>query len=186
MKISFDVPDEYPWIVLACLVLCIEAFFASLFVVKARAAHFPNEFMKENFGKLHKETYPGEIARPLGFPDIGYGRYSDKLSYKGWIEFNNVVRSHLNIVEQINFLLVIFMIGGLILPKLSMVLAWLGVIGRAIYIIGYVVKGANGRLFGAFFNLIPNYFTTFTVLIVLIVASIKNAGNYFSPATPVQ
>jgi len=78
------------------------------------------------------------------------------------------------------------MIGGLILPKLSMVLAWLGVIGRAIYIIGYVFKGGNGRLFGAFFNLIPNYFTTFTVLIVLIVASIKNAGSYFSPVSPIQ
>ena len=142
--------------------------------------------MKENFGKIHKENYPGELARALGFPDIGSGRYSDKLSYKGWIEFNNVVRSHLNIIEQINFLLVIFMIGGLILPKFSMLLAWLGVVGRALYIIGYVVKGANGRLFGAFFNLIPNYFTTFAVLIVLISAIIKNAGSYLSQAsTPV-
>ncbi len=59
MKISFEVPDEYPWIVLACLVLCIEAFFMSLLVVKARAKHFPNDFMKQNFGQLHKDNYPG-------------------------------------------------------------------------------------------------------------------------------
>ena len=59
MKITFNVPDEYPWIVLACLLLCLEAFLASLLVVKYRVKHFPNEFMKENFGKIHKETYPG-------------------------------------------------------------------------------------------------------------------------------
>ncbi len=141
--------------------------------------------MKENFGQLHKDNYPGEIARPLGFPDIGSGRYADKLSYKGWVDFNNGVRCQLNIVEQIHFLLVIFMIGGLSLPKFSMILSWLGVVGRAIYIIGYIFKGANGRLFGAFFNLIPNYFTTFTVLVVLIIASIKNAGNYVSQASVV-
>ncbi len=88
------------------------------------------------------------------------------------------MRSHLNIVEQINFLLVIFMVGGLILPKISMALAWTGVIGRPLYIIGYLFKGANGRLFGAFFNVIPNYITALFFMIVLISAGIKNAGNY--------
>ncbi len=117
---------------------------------------------------------------------MGYGRYSEKLSYKEWVEFNNVMRSHLNITEQINFLLVIFMIGGLFLPKILMVVSWIGVFGRPLYIIGYIIFGANGRLFGAFFNVAPTYIISITVMIVLISNSIKNAGTYFAPLIPVQ
>ena len=85
----------------------------------------------------------------------------------------------MNLVEQIHFILVFFMIGGLILPKIIMVLSWVSAIGRIIYVLGYIFKGANGRLLGAFFNIIPSYFTTLVALIVLIVAGIKN-GFYFS------
>ncbi len=73
------------------------------------------------------------------------------------------------------------MIGGLILPKITMVLSWMSVIGRIVYVIGYLFKGANGRMLGAFFNLIPSYFTTLTVVIVLLAAGVKN-GFYFSNA----
>ena len=138
--------------------------------------------MKENFAQIFKESFP-EISdtKPtkLGFPDIGSGRHSEKLSYKSWVEFNNAVRTHLNLVEQIHFILVFFMVGGLILPKIIMVLSWMSAIGRIIYVLGYIFKGANGRLLGAFFNIIPSYFTTLVALIVLIVAGIKN-GFYFS------
>ena len=82
----------------------------------------------------------------------------------------------MNIVEQIHFLLVIFLVTGLILPRITMYLAWLGVMGRAAYVIGYVVKGPNARLFGAFLNLIPNYFTTLFSAGVLIYAAISNKG----------
>ena len=66
------------------------------------------------------------------------------------------------------------MVCGLIIPKLSMVIAWIGVFGRIFYIIGYIFKGANGRLFGAFFNLIPNYVITIIALVVLITGSFKS------------
>ena len=57
-----------------------------------------------------------------------------------------------------------------------MYLAWLGVFGRIAYVIGYIVKGPNARLFGAFLNLIPNYFTTIFAAGVLIAAAVKNSG----------
>ena len=185
MPISFEIPDEYPWTVLACIALCLECVLVSaMIVVPARKKYFPNEFMKKNFAEIHKENYPGHRAQPLGFPDVGSGIYSDKLSYKEWFLFNNAMRSHLNIVEQIHFLLVFFLVGGLILPKITMVLAWLGVIGRAFYVIGYTMKGPNARLFGAFLNLIPNYFTTLFVLFVLISAAVKNAGYLSATQVP--
>ncbi len=182
MKISFEVPEEYPWTILACIALCLECVLVSIVVVvPARKRYFYSDFMKANFAKEHEENFPGQKLSPLGFPDTGSGRYSDKLSYKDWVSFNNAQRAHLNIVEQIHILLVIFLVTGLILPRLAMYLAWLGVIGRAAYVIGYVVKGPNARLFGAFLNLIPNYFTTLFTAGVLIVAAVKHSGYFGVP-----
>ncbi len=114
----------------------------------------------------------------MGFPDAGSGRYADKLSYKDWISFNNVMRVHLNIVEQLPFLIPFIMIGGLILPKLVMYLAWLGVFSRAAYVIGYVTKGANARLFGAALNLFPNYAVAFFSLYVLVSNAVTHGGFF--------
>ena len=76
------------------------------------------------------------------------------------------------------------MVCGLIFPKLSMVIAWFGVFGRILYIIGYIFKGANGRLFGAFFNVIPNYIMSIVGTVVLINASFKNISIWLA-GTPV-
>ncbi len=177
MKISFEIPEEYPWTILACIALCLECVLVSiLIVVPARKRYFYGDFMKANFKKEHEESFPGTKLSPLGFPDSGSGRYSEKLTYKDWVSFNNAQRAHLNIVEQIHFLLVFFLIIGLVLPRLTMYFAWLGVFGRAAYVIGYIVKGPNARLFGAFFNLIPNYITSLFTAGVLILAVIKNGG----------
>ena len=181
MKISFEVPEEYPWTIMACIALCFEAVFVSTLVVKARKRFFYSDFMKTNFAKLHEENFPGQKISPLGFPDNGNGRYSERLTYKDWVSFNNTQRAHLNIVEQIHFLLVIFLVTGLILPRITMYLAWLGVVGRIAYVIGYIVKGPNARLFGAFLNLIPNYFTTRFAAGVIIVAAVTNSGYIGMP-----
>ena len=187
MKISFDVPDEYPWTVLACLTLCLETFVISVAVVVfSRINHFNGKFMKETFGSIFSESFPDiKDNRPtkLGFPDIGSGRHSEKLTYKSWVEFNNAVRTHLNLVEQIHFILIFFMVSGLILPKITMVLAWMSAIGRIVYVIGYIFKGANGRMLGAFFNIIPSYIITIIAVGVLVVAGVKN-GFYFSNTVP--
>ena len=100
MKISFEVPDEYPMTVLACVLLCIECIAVTvLVVVPARKKIFNNDHMKEKFAKEHAAAFPGQRAPFMGFPDIGSGRYADSLSYKDWVTFNNAMRSHLNIVE---------------------------------------------------------------------------------------
>ena len=49
MKISFDLPDEYPWIVLALILLCFEAVLVSMIVVNVRMKVFPKAFMQANF-----------------------------------------------------------------------------------------------------------------------------------------
>ena len=51
-SISFEVPDEYPMIALACIALCFQCVIMSyVVVVPARIKYFSNDFMKENFAK---------------------------------------------------------------------------------------------------------------------------------------
>ena len=68
--------------------------------VPARKKAFTKEFLNKKFDKKHRESYPDQdISGQLGFPDVGSGRYSKELSYKGWYDFNNGQRAHLNSVE---------------------------------------------------------------------------------------
>ena len=56
----------------------------------------------------------------MGHPDAGDGRYSDKLPYKQWVEFNNAVRVHMNFVEMLPVIVVTFIFGGIFLPRVTM------------------------------------------------------------------
>ena len=54
-----------------------------------RAKVFNGEFMKKHFGEEHMKAYPKDTKTPqYGYPDMGSGFYSKKLSYKDWFEFN--------------------------------------------------------------------------------------------------
>ncbi len=72
------------------------------------------------------------------------------------------------------------MIGGLILPKLTMWVSCLSVIGRLIYIIGYIKKGANGRMLGAAFNTLSAYTVGIVSLIVICKAVFNRSAEYFN------
>lgn len=58
-------------------------------VAGQRGKHFKPEYL-EAFEADHKEAFPEkDIKKALGFPDTGNGRYSDKLTYAEWFNFNN-------------------------------------------------------------------------------------------------
>lgn len=42
--------------------------------------------MKKHFGEIHAREV-GSATPLFGFPDHGFGRYSDKLEYKDWYKF---------------------------------------------------------------------------------------------------
>ena len=64
----------------------------------ARGRVFNAEFMKQ-FDELHKAETGEEKAPKGGYPDMGCGRFSEKLSYKDWYEFNLAQRVHYNYLE---------------------------------------------------------------------------------------
>ncbi len=91
MKISFEVPDEYPITVLGCLFLSLLCAVSARFVViPPRVEAFAkSKFMTEKFEEEHDKHIKDQKVNIAGFPDTGSGRYSDKLPYKSWVTFNN-------------------------------------------------------------------------------------------------
>lgn len=118
---------------------------------RARSKTFPVEFMKEHFGKDHQEAFHEEI-KAEGAPDMGSGRYSSKLSYKAWYEFNSAQRAHYNFVEWIASTLVLIAVSGVYFPIPAAALGLTIFIARIIYSVGYAMGGPRGRSIGALIN----------------------------------
>ena len=79
------VPEEYLLVLGLIAVIKFHFFFIGAFVVgPSRFKFFPKEFMEKNFKTEHEEAFPGEPLPLNGYPDMGNGRYAEKLSYKEW------------------------------------------------------------------------------------------------------
>ena len=113
-----------------------------------RKRAFNKEFMERNFGEIHFKTFGNEIGQG-GYPDMGNGRYAERLDYKEWYDFNNRQRAHYNFIEHIVVILPFLLIGGIALPVVAGILGWIYFVGRIAYTIGYVKGGPKGRLIGA-------------------------------------
>ena len=70
-----------------------------------------------------------------GYPDMGCGRYSSKLSYADWLYFNKAQRVHYNYVEVIATIILFVMLGGLYYPVLSSVFGLTFFVGRFFFLL---------------------------------------------------
>ena len=75
----------FRWIVLEVLVQLVIYLFTNIRNGGARGKYFPKDFMQqfEDIFKQVKKDVPGG-----GVPDCGTGRFSDKLSFTKWIQYN--------------------------------------------------------------------------------------------------
>ena len=140
-------PIEYPYTILACVILCIECILFSFFTGRQRSKVFSREFLSENFEEEHIEAMNEEGVMtdisPGGFPDCGDGRYSEKLSYRDWYIFNQTVRAHINFVEALPGVITILALSGFVLPQLTNVVAYVTI---GIRLFGFIlVLCCNGR-----------------------------------------
>ena len=83
---------------------------------------------------------------------MGNGKYSEKLSYKDWYEFNSAQRAHYNFVEWIASTLILIAIAGVYFPIPAAALGLAIFIARLIYSLGYALGGPRGRSVGALIN----------------------------------
>lgn len=83
-----------------------------------------------------------------GYPDMGSGRFAEKLSYKDWYIFNNGQRIHYNYLEALTSVVTFLLIGGLLYPWVAVAFGGAYIVGRIIFHIGYSRLGARGRSIG--------------------------------------
>ena len=151
-------PVEYPIIVLAGVFLCFECWIIGFTIVRnARMKTFTKEFMSQ-FDKEHKAAFGEDTCASVGgAPDAGDGRYSAKLPYADWFNFNNAMRAHMNFVETLPVILITLAVGGLILPFPTAIIAWLNVVFRMVFTLCYAKKGPGARIWGVFGGPMPLY-----------------------------
>ena len=130
---SLVLPSEYLYILLACVIICIECFLTGIFFVAPARFGIMNKEHMTQFKEMHEQAFPGSEPAPGGFPDCGEGRYAEKLSYADWVKFNNAMRVHQNFIEQLPITLTFLMFSGLFLPKLTMIVGFVYVVARPIY-----------------------------------------------------
>ena len=151
-------PELFPWVLVVMSAISLQCFLIPfVFTVRVRSRVFNKEFMAQ-FEAEHKAAFPEDTAAPpIGFPDMGNGYFSKKLSYADWFHFNNAQRVHYNFLEALPFVLVLIFITALKQPLAALILSSIYFVGRLLYLIGYVRGGPNLRMIGA----VPNAFVVF-------------------------
>ena len=157
---------------LATTIICFECFVVGAIIIgPARKNTFSKEFM-EQFKEEHQKAFPGTDPAIMGHPDAGDGRYSDKLEYKQWVDFNNRWRVHQNFVEFLPLMVTTLVIGGLFVPVVTMVVAIINALARIIYTIMYATKGSDNRVLAALTGNIPIYLLLVWTLVKVIILAI--------------
>jgi len=142
MSLPSVFPASYGVILLEVLVICLHCTITGFAIGGLRKQFFNEKFMQKNFPTLK--------GAKGGFPDMGQGRISDKLSDDEWFRFNNAQRAHYNYVEGLPAIVCSLLVSGISYPRFSFVLGVVYIVGRALYISGYLTKGPAGRTPGVY------------------------------------
>ena len=132
--------------------------------VPARLKYFTPEFM-EQFNEEHKQHFPESGASRGGWPDSGDGRYSKKLDYKDWVDFNNKMRVHQNFVEALPLIITTLLLASLAFPLVTCVIDYINMVARLVFTVMYVKFGANSRIIGAVAGGLPIYLLSLATLV---------------------
>lgn len=146
--VAIPITPDYGLVIWAAVGIILECSMIGGSIFSYRKRIFNQAFMEREFGDDHKKA-TGERIMEGGFPDMGNGWYSRRLSYKDWYDFNNAQRAHLNLVEVISVVLPLLLIGGLYEPFWAAMCGFVFFIGRILYSIGYKTFGPSGRGVGA-------------------------------------
>ncbi|KAJ3375119.1 Microsomal glutathione S-transferase 3 [Allomyces arbusculus] len=96
----------------------------------------------------------------IAYPDMGSGRYTTKLTDAQWHEFNSAQRVHQNYLEQMATVNTAIFCSGIFNPTWTAGLTAVYILGREVFIRGYINQGPDARLRGsvifwpAFFGMI--------------------------------
>ena len=153
----------FGYVLLECILICLQCLFSALPIARLRKAYFDKPFFEKHFPAFRDRC-------PVGYPDMGSGRFSAKLSDEQWYNFNNAQRAHQNFLEQLPIALVLLVTAGLGAPRVAVPAGALYMLGRYLFASGYVSSGAKGRSFGGRLcymaltaNLVASLYTVWTI-----------------------
>ena len=139
---------DHGLVVISAAAIALQCIITGFIPDRRRNRFFNQAFLEKHFADQHLQETGAPIVKG-GYPDMGNGRYAEKLSYREWYEFNLSQRVHYNFIEHIASVLILLILGGIALPTAAGWLGWAYFIGRVFYTAGYLMKGPKGRLVGA-------------------------------------
>jgi glutathione S-transferase len=140
---TISIPAEYPWVLAVISLTVFHLLIQGFAVGGLRRKFFTKEFFATHFPEI-KEVPEN------GYPDMGQGRFADKLPLEQWTRFNNAQRAHYNYLEMIPLIVVLEAISGLFFARVTVIGGIIVIIGRQLYASGYRSrKGSRGRGIGA-------------------------------------
>ena len=107
--------------------------------------------MEEHFTTEHNRYFPEGRVQELpkgGYPDMGEGRYAERLSYKEWFNFGVAQRIHYHFMESLTSIVTWILIAGIRFPVQAISFGAGFSIARILFHIGYHIKGPSGRYAG--------------------------------------
>ena len=144
MPAHLKLSKEHGYVLITAASLAFEIILTGFILVGInRSKAFSEEYLEDNYGDEHKRATGFTIPKG-GFPDMGTGRYSQRLSYGKWLALNQAQRVHYNFIEQIVPILVFVILGGLEFPILATIFGGLYFIGR-IFFCFYVSKKGSAH-----------------------------------------
>jgi len=160
--VSFNISAGYGFILLELVVMVAQCHINGFLIGQKRRQFFTKEFFEKHFP--HLKDFPRN-----GYPEMGQGRYSDKLTDEQWIEFNNYQRAHNNYLEGLPLILIMMVVSGLNYTFFTFILGIVYIIGRQFYSVGYQLNSGKVRIVGTILFDV--------VIIVLFIASLSSAWS---------
>lgn len=144
MTLALEIPKAYGWVIFCVLLVLVQVTVIGFKAMYARQKYFTKAFFEKNFPELCKDG-GGKIDLRFGYPDVGMGRYADKLSMEEWIEMNNAQRGHLNYLDTIAPVVVFMLVAGLAFTRITLIIQMIYLTARWLYFAKYAEKGPKGR-----------------------------------------
>eukprot|EP01088_Endostelium_zonatum_P004998 TRINITY_DN1640_c0_g1_i1.p1 TRINITY_DN1640_c0_g1~~TRINITY_DN1640_c0_g1_i1.p1 ORF type:complete len:209 (+),score=47.94 TRINITY_DN1640_c0_g1_i1:77-703(+) len=139
---GLPITSEYGFVILAAAGIALQVPLAALPLAGLRAKLFDKAFFHRHFNFTEDEI------PEHGYPDMGNGRYSEKLTLAEWQQFNNYQRAHQNYVEIAASAISLTLLAGLFYPRLAAISGFSMMLGRFLYSVGYRATGPKGRNVG--------------------------------------
>ncbi len=138
--------NDYKYVLLVTLWIAFQCYLTGFILVEGkRIKLYTEDYLKKNYLEEHQKAFPNDKRVPkLGYPDMGNGWYSSKLTYKEWFEFNIVQRIHMNFLEQLMIVSFLLLTAGLKHPVYTVYAGVAYAVGRVIQVFGYK-RSVDGR-----------------------------------------